>query len=96
MLNPKNTIVIADFDGTLNNKIVNGKHVSSFASLLQHNVKFMTEEGVQEIHAIAAKYYPIEIDPNIPRDEKNKYMQEWWEQCYQVYKRYHITKQMIL
>ena len=95
MLDPKNTIVIADFDGTINKKNVNGKRITSFASLIQHNVDYMTLEGVQIFHSLAERYHPIEMDPTVSLEEKSKYMQEWWEQCYVAYKQYHVTKRMI-
>lgn len=33
------------------------------------------KKTVDELHK---KYYPLEIDPNIPINEKYKLMEEWW------------------
>jgi hypothetical protein len=34
------------------------------------------------------KYYPLEIDPNISLEEKNKYMTEWWEKSFDLFIKY--------
>lgn len=95
LFTPTNTIVIADFDGTLIQKLVNGKLMTSSASILQHNVDYFTEEGVAEIRHLGEHYYPIELDPTVHLEKKITKMQEWWEKCYDIYKKYHVNRWMI-
>ncbi|MFH0750010.1 MAG: hypothetical protein V1917_03825 [Candidatus Gottesmanbacteria bacterium] len=95
MLSSTNTLVIADFDGTLIQKIVFGKYIPSLASLLQHDAKYLGEEGVKETKRLVEHYYPIELDPTLPIDKKTILMQEWWEKCYEILRKYHVTSDMI-
>ena len=95
MLDPKNTIVIADFDGTLIKRYVDGKRIPSQASILEHDPKYLTVEGVAEMKRLYIHYYAIEIDPAVPSEDKINLMQEWWEKCFDLFRKYHVTASMI-
>lgn len=69
--------VLADFDRTLTNSFVDGEKVPSLISILRDG-NYLTSDYVQKAHDLYNKYYPIEIDPNIPIKEKKKAMNEWW------------------
>ncbi len=69
--------VLTDFDRTLTSLFVNGKKVPSLISVLRDE-NYLTPDYAQKAHDLYNKYYPIEIDPNIPMEEKKKAMNEWW------------------
>ncbi|MFZ2025104.1 MAG: hypothetical protein WAV51_02400 [Microgenomates group bacterium] len=94
-LDPKNTIVIADFDGTLIKRYVDGKRVPSQASILEHDPKYLGDAGVAEMKRLYAQYNAIEVDPTVPSEEKIIFMQEWWEKCFDLFRQYHVTSGMI-
>jgi 5'-nucleotidase len=69
--------IISDFDRTLTKAFVNGKKFPSIISQL-YDGNHLTEEYTKKAQALRDKYYPIEINPNIPIEEKKKAMEEWW------------------
>ena len=70
--------IIADFDRTLTySQTIERKKLPSVISILR-NGDYLSEEYAQKAHALFDKYHPIEIDPKIPREEKKKAMQKWW------------------
>lgn len=95
-LDPSNTIVIADFDGTLIKRYVDGKRIPSQASILEHDPKYLTADGVTEMRRLYTHYNAIEIDPTVSSAEKIIRMQEWWEKCYDLFRKYHVTSDMII
>lgn len=70
--------VLADFDRTLTYWTVDGIKTPSIISMLRDG-KHLTEDYADKAHALFNKYHPIEIDPNIPLEEKKLAMQEWRE-----------------
>lgn len=75
---PSKLQVIADFDMTLTKYWVDGKRGQSTHALLkQGNTDYDLKR--KEIHDY---YYPLEICPTIPIDEKTKLMEEWWEKTH--------------
>ncbi len=69
--------VISDFDRTLTKAFVNGNKFPSIISQL-YNGHHLTEDYTKKARALRDKYYPIEVDPNIPIEEKKKAMEKWW------------------
>src|SRR3989344_5909534 len=69
--------IISDFDRTLTKAFVNGKKFPSIISQL-YDGNHLTEEYTIKAQALRDKYHPIEINPNIPIEEKKKAMEEWW------------------
>jgi 5'-nucleotidase len=69
--------VLSDFDRTLTKAFVDGENNPSFISILRDG-NFLTADYAQKAHALYNKYRPIEIDPNMKKEEKEKAMQEWW------------------
>lgn len=75
--------VLADFDRTLTKAFVDGKEVPSLISVLRdHN--YLTPDYPEKAHALFNKYHAIEIDPNIPKEEKIKAMRQWWAEHYEL------------
>lgn len=69
--------ILADFDRTLTTAFVNGKSVPSLISVLRDG-NYLTSDYSEKAHQLYDKYHPIEINPNIPLEEKKKAMEEWW------------------
>ncbi len=92
--NKTNTCVIADFDGTLIKKVVDGKKVLSLMSILV-NEENLGSSGVEEIKTLAEKYYPIELGHTLSVELKRQAMQEWWEKSYEILQKYKVSSRMI-
>lgn len=75
---PSKLHVLADFDKTLTTAFVAGKPVPSIISVLRDN-NYLTPDYPEKAKALYAKYHTIEIDPNVPEEEKRSAMREWWE-----------------
>jgi len=69
--------ILSDFDRTLIKAFVNGESVSSLISVL-YNQNYLTPEYGPKAQELHKKYYAIELDSKIPREEKKKAMLEWW------------------
>jgi 5'-nucleotidase len=69
--------VLTDFDRTLTTIFVNGKKVPSLISILR-NENYLTPDYSGKAKKLYDKYYPIEVDPNIPMEKKKKEMNKWW------------------
>jgi hypothetical protein len=86
--------VIADFDGTLIKKVVDGKKVPSLISLLVDE-KYLGVAGTAQTKELVAKYMPLEHDPSLAPEEKAQCMQEWWEASYRIMKEQKVSEAMI-
>ncbi|KAM3259980.1 hypothetical protein ACQJBY_051322 [Aegilops geniculata] len=71
---PAKLQVIADFDGTLTRYWYDGSRGQSSHGLLRQG----KEEFDAKREALFEHYHPIEINPDIPVQEKAKLMEEWW------------------
>lgn len=71
--------VLADFDRTLTTAFVDGKSVRSLISVLYEG-NYLTPDYAEKGQALANKYHPIEIDPNVPFEEKWAAMDSWWRE----------------
>jgi len=69
--------VLADFDRTLTRVSYKGERVPSLMAVLRDK-KYLTEDYPEKARALAKKYYPMEIDLNLPHKEKEKKMLGWW------------------
>ena len=70
--------ILADFDRTMTKGTVNGIKTPSVISILRSG-NYISEDYSKEAHKLADKYYPIEIDPIIPLEDKKEKMMEWWK-----------------
>jgi len=73
----ENLHVLADFDRTLTKAFVDGEKVPSIISRLREG-DYINADYAAKAKALAEQYYPIEIDPNIPDEERKTKMHEWW------------------
>jgi len=69
--------IIVDFDQTITAFTYDNQPSHSCFSMIRHS-SFATPEYIAKNQANVLKYMPIEQDPSIPRDEKIKYLEEWW------------------
>lgn len=69
--------VLADFDKTLTRAIVEGQKSPTVIAQIR-NGKYLTLDYAPKAEELAAHYYPIEKDPSISKEEKDKLMNEWW------------------
>eukprot|EP00049_Salpingoeca_infusionum_P026731 m.27595 g.27595 ORF g.27595 m.27595 type:complete len:279 (+) comp8948_c0_seq1:217-1053(+) len=71
--------VIADFDFTLTRfRLDDGERSNSCHAAIE-TCACMSKEYQEKTHALFTKYYPIEVS-DIPDDEKERAMIEWWTQ----------------
>lgn len=73
--------IVADFDRTLTKAFMKGRKTQSSYAFIREG-KYLKEEYEKQSHDLFNKYFPIEQDANIPLEEKNKKMNEWWEKHY--------------
>lgn len=87
--------VIADFDRTLTKCFVNSEKASSIIAYLR-NGNYLTKDYASKAHALFDQYHPIEINPNIPLDEKKKKMEEWWSKHFDLLIESGLNKETIV
>jgi 5'-nucleotidase len=80
---PEKFHILADFDRTLIRAFVNGKEVPSMLSVLREE-GYLTSDYSEKAKALFNKYHAIEINPNIPKEEKKKAMREWWTKHFEL------------
>jgi 5'-nucleotidase len=86
--------VVSDFDRTLTPMFIDGVKAESGVGQIRAG-GYLSPEYVKEAYALKDKYYPIEIDENVPIEERSKKMQEWWEAHLKVMIRYGLNKGVI-
>jgi len=70
--------ILSDFERTLTYAFVNGEIVPSLISVLRSDGKYLGNDYAKKAQALFEKYHPIEIDSQIPIEEKKRVMEEWW------------------
>lgn len=75
--------IISDFDRTLTTAFVNGQSVPSIISVLRDG-NFLTPDYAAKAHELYDKYHPIEIDFNLPLEERKRAMKEWWQKHFDL------------
>lgn len=56
---------------------MDGKSVPSLISILRDG-GYLTPDYAEKAHALFEKYHPIEVDQNVPFEEKKVAMDKWW------------------
>lgn len=75
--------LVSDFDRTLTNAFVGGKSVPSIISVLRDG-NYLTPDYAQKAQELYDKYHPIEINFEIPLEERKKLMEEWWSTHFEL------------
>lgn len=86
--------VLADFDRTLTKAFVGGKIIISLISILRDG-NYLMPGYAEKAQTLYDKYRPIEIDPKITFEEKNKPMNEWWSAHFDLLIKSGLSKQDI-
>jgi 5'-nucleotidase len=87
--------ILADFDNTLTKAFVNWQRTPSLVSVVRGKNWMLWEQCALEDTKLYEKYHPIEIDPNISLEEKNKYMLKWWEKSFNLFIKYWLSKEIL-
>lgn len=83
-LNANNFYIAIDFDRTITETKSDDSWDATGRILGENFNKKLTE--------LYQKYRPIELDYNIKFEEKNKAMEEWYQECMNLYYEYKLTK----
>lgn len=75
---PKKLQVISDFDHTITKQRTPNGSPCATSFHIFNDCKSLPESFKDESKKLFNIYYPIEIDPSIPYNEKIKHMTEWW------------------
>jgi cytosolic 5'-nucleotidase 3 len=86
--------VVADFDRTLTKALIKGKLRSSLEGIFEEQW-FLGQDFALQSRRHFDMYYPIEINPSIPLEEKKKAMQERWTKQFVLLLSSGLTKYMI-
>lgn len=87
-------LVIADFDKTLTQWIIDGKPWKSLISFLR-DWNYLAKEYNQKAKELFEKYYPIEIDKNIPEKTKYLAMESWRKKHFDILVEYWLNKKVL-
>ncbi len=86
--------VVSDFDRTLTKAFIDGKKFLSSYALIREG-KYLTPEYPPRAHALFDKYHPYEIDETLSAEEKNKKMNQWWSEHFELMKECGMNKVVI-
>lgn len=86
-INKDNIFIVLDFDRT----------ITSFESLDSWDAsgKELDKEFKDRQNELYKYYRPIEIDYTITSEEKEVYMEEWYNKCINLYYEHHLTKEKL-
>ncbi|CAG9325695.1 unnamed protein product [Blepharisma stoltei] len=88
-----NVEVISDYDFTLSRfRIGNQKGKSTYQVV---EAGALSGDKLQETHDLYSYYHPIEVDPHIPHDEKERLMHEWWDKSNEIILSVDIHRSML-
>ncbi len=87
---PDNLHILADFDLTLT-LAWTWRKFRSIVSLLRSG-EYLREDYASRAHELFDHYRPIEVDPNIPLEEKKWLMREWWQKHFELMIECWLTK----
>jgi 5'-nucleotidase len=75
--------VLSDFDRTLTKTFVAGEEVPSIISVLRSE-GYLTPDYPDKAKELFNHYHAIEIDPQVPPEEKKLAMREWWSRHFDL------------
>ena len=80
---PEKFHVLSDFDRTLTKAVVEGEEVPSIISVLRSE-GYLTPDYPDKAQELFNHYHAIEIDPQVPSEEKKLAMREWWSRHFDL------------
>ena len=88
--------ILADFDRTLTKAFSGSKNKRwKWISVFKENSLWFNEEFCNLEQQNFEKYYPIENNPDLSLEEKNKFMLEWWKSTFELFIKFWLTKEKI-
>lgn len=75
--------ILADFDRTLTKAFVKGQKSPTVIAQIRTG-EYLTKDYAPKAHKLFDQYHPIEINPNIDREEKSEKMSEWWKKHFDL------------
>lgn len=81
-----NLHIICDFDATMTRYYKNKdrKERNPGSHLILSSSSRLTDEFKEETKLLLEKYYPIEINPKLTKEQKIPYMVEWWNKAHEL------------
>lgn len=91
-----NLHILADFDRTLTKAFSSLENKRwKWISIFKENSLGFNEDFCELEQKNFEKYYPIENNPELSLEEKNKYMLEWWTSTFELFIKFGLTKEKI-
>lgn len=90
----KEVQIISDFDGTMTPLMLNGEKCPGCYRVIEE-CDLLDRSYHDKVKALQQKYYPLEINPAIPFDEKYKYMVDWWKQANEALVEYRFSTEIL-
>jgi len=88
--------ILADFDRTLTKAFSSSKNKRwKWISVFKENSLWFNKEFCNLEQQNFEKYYPIENNPDLSLEEKNKFMLEWWKSTFELFIKFWLTKEKI-
>jgi len=93
---PSKFHVVSDFDRTITYGLDNnGERTPTVISQLRSDPKYLGDDYQKKANELFDIYHPIEIDPNISLEEKQKKMYEWWTKHFNFITQSGLSKSLI-
>jgi 5'-nucleotidase len=89
-----NLHIISDFDNTLSKAYINGEKTRSVIAQIS-KMGYLPDDYKKKHDELFAKYNPIEINPEIPLNEKYMAMEEWWSTHIKVLSSFGLSKDIL-
>jgi len=86
--------IVADFDRTLTKAFVDGQPAHASYGVIDDS-SYIPETAVQELNALKAKYFPIEMSTALTEAEKLPHMIQWYNSSFQVAIKAGIKRHML-
>lgn len=87
-INKNNVYLVIDFDKTITTK----QSTDSWAA----SGMMLGDNFAKEINKLYEQFRPIELNYQIPLEEKEQAMKEWYKECMKLYFKYNLTKTKLI
>lgn len=91
---PNNLHIVTDFDKTLAKAFVKGQKAHTMVAQLREG-NYISKEYVDQAFALYEYYHPFEVSHDIPQEEKNSKMVEWWTKHLELFIKHGLRKKVI-
>ncbi len=88
--------ILTDFDRTLTKAFSSSENKRwKLVSVFKENSLWFSKDFCKLEQEIYNKYYPLEKNPDLSLEKKNKYMVEWWTKIFELFISFWLTKEKI-